>query len=367
MAEGDQIFNYAGLDAFKLAASAAAAETAGNLLGSGFSEEGASRGESAFVFQNDGVYMAGVLEGLGTKNLVADAYDQMHPEGRSGYYGIAQDNLAMINNDLAVSGARPLFFWMHHAVAGDDWFSDARRVKDYVEGTRDACNADGMTWAAGETPGLSGVIVPGASEISGFSLGVIGTEDRYVRGDTVDEGDRFLVLESSGIHANGLSAARRLADELPEGYATEVDGSGNSFAEELLTPTVLYSSFVQNALNAGVKFKRLENMTGHGWRKVMRGPGEFTYRVTGIPEQMPIFRFLQQHLRQSTLDMYGYYNMGGGFVAYVDRENEDGVREAAQRTGHEIVGEGVVEHGPKQVVLEPLDEVLPGDSLNLRN
>ena len=363
----NEIFNYEGLDAFKRAASAAALETAVNIADTEFAEETSTRGESAFVFRQGDVYFAGVLEGLGTKNLVADAYDALHPEGRSGYYGIAQDNIAMINNDLAVSGARPLMFWMHHAVADDDWFQDGRRVQDYIEGTRDACNAEGMTWAAGETPGLSGIIVPGASEISGFSLGIIGSEDRYIRGDGIEEGDEFLVLESSGIHANGLSAARQLAEDLPDGYATEIEGTDRSFDEELLVPTVLYSSFVQKALDAGVKFKRLENLTGHGWRKVMRGPGEFTYRATELPEHMPIFKFLQKHLDKTIREMYEYYNMGGGFVAFVDSDNKDGVCEVAERTGHQIVGQGVVEKGPKQVVLEPLGLTLPGDTLKVRN
>lgn len=360
------LFKYEGLDGFKIIASQAAAQTAGNMALNGLVEEPASRGESAQVWQDRGEYKAGLTEGLGSKNLVADAVDASNPEGESHYRGIAQDSMAMIVNDLAVVGARPEIFWMHMAVGSDSWFEDERRATAFVEGTRDICNDLQMTWLGGETPALKGIIYPEAAEISGTVIGRIGPEERYIRGTGVEEGDHIFMLPSSGIHANGLTDARTLAGRLPEGYDTWLS-DGSKFGETLLTPTHLYVKFVQTALDAGIKIKRLENMTGHGWRKIMRGPGDFTYRMTQIAPNMPIFEFLQAQYGVSDEEMYRIYNMGVGFTAYVKPEFIQPLSDIANDLGFEGAGDfGVVEAGPRQVIIEPLKVVLDGTTLAIR-
>lgn len=360
------LFKYDGLDSFKRIALEAAAQTAGNMALNGLVEESASRGESAQVWQENAVFKAGLTEGLGTKNLVADAVDEGNPEGESRYRKIAQDSMAMIVNDLAVVGAKPELFWMHMAVGSDSWFADERRARALVEGTRDVCNELQMTWFGGETPGLKGMVHPEAAVISGTAIGKIGPEERYIRGTEVEAGDHVFMLPSSGTHANGLTDARGLAERLPEGYDTLLS-DGSKFGETLLTPTHLYVKFVQAALDMGVKIKRLENMTGHGWRKIMRGPKDFTYRMTQTAPRMPIFDFLQSNYGVSDEEMYKIYNMGVGFAAYVKPEYIRPLGELANDLGFKGAGDfGVVETGPKQVIIEPLNIVLPGASLAIR-
>lgn len=360
------LFQYDGLDGFKRVASEAAAQTAGNMALHGLIEESASRGESAQVWRDGDQWKAGLTEGLGSKNLVADAVDESQPEGESHYRGIAQDNLAMNVNDLAVVGAKPEIFWMHMAVGSDSWFADERRARGLVEGTRDVCNELQMTWMGGETPGLKGMVYPEAAVISGTVIGTIGEEDRYVRGTEVEEGDHVFMLPSSGIHANGLTDARGLAERLPDGYDTELS-DGSKFGDTLLTPTHLYVKFVQAALDAGVKFKRLENMTGHGWRKIMRGPGDYTYRMMQTAQRMPIFDFLQAQYGVSDEEMYRIYNMGVGFAAFTKPEFISPLSDIASDLGFEGAGDfGAVEVGPKQVIIEPLNVVLDGTSLAIR-
>ncbi len=360
------LFNYRGLDDFKVLASTAAAETAGNMAIHGLIEESASRGESAQVWIDRGVYMAGLTEGLGSKNLVADAVDAANPDAPSHYRNIAQCSMAMIVNDLAAVGARPEVFWMHMAVGDDSWFANERRARALVEGTRDVCNELQMTWLGGETPGLRGMVYPEAAIISGNVVGRIGPEERYIRGTGVEAGDRIVMLPSSGIHANGLTDARGLAERLPDGYDTLLS-DGSTFGETLLTPTNLYVKFVQEALNAGIKFKRLENMTGHGWRKIMRGTSELTYRMTDVAPQMPIFQFLQEQYGVSDEEMYRIYNMGAGFAAYVKPEYVADLIDVADGVG--LPGSwdaGGVEEGPKQVIIEPLNIALAGTTIVVR-
>lgn len=360
------LFKYEGLDGFKIIASRAAAQTAGNMALHGLVEESASRGESAQVWREGDEYKAGLTEGLGSKNLVADAVDAANPEGKSRYRDIAQDSMAMIVNDLGVVGARPEIFWMHMAVGSDSWFEDERRATAFVEGTRDVCNNLRMTWFGGETPGLKGMVYPEAAIISGTAIGRIGSEERYVRGTEVEEGDRVFMLPSSGIHANGLTDARALAERLPDGYDTELS-DGTKFGETLLTPTHLYVDFVQAALDEGIKIKRFENMTGHGWRKIMRGPKDLTYRMTQTAPNMPIFDFLQGQYGVSDEEMYRIFNMGAGYAAYVKPEFISPLTDIAADLGFDGAWDaGRVEAGPKQVIIEPLDIVLAGTTIAVR-
>lgn len=360
------LFKYEGLDSFKRIASEAAAQTADNMTLNGLREESASRGESAQVWWEGDVLRAGLTEGLGSKNLVADAVDEANPEAESQYRNIAQDSMAMIVNDLAVVGAYPELFWMHMAVGSDSWFANERRSRAFVRGTRDVCNELQMTWFGGETPGLKGMVYPEAAIISGNVIGRIGPEERYVRGTNVEAGDRVFMLPSSGIHANGLTDARGLADRLPDGYDTELS-DGSKFGETLLTPTLLYVEFVQTALDEGIEIKRFENMTGHGWRKVMRGPKDLTYRMTQTAPRMPIFNFLQEQYGVSDEEMYKIYNMGAGFAVYAKPEFIQPLSDIATDLGFDGAWDaGGVEAGPKQVIVEPLDILLDGATLAVR-
>ena len=133
--------NYDAMDPFKRAAQKAGRETAHNIrrLNNGeFQEVEASRGESAYLIEAAKSYFAHVEEGLGTKNLVADA--MYHLTGKSYYDHIAHDTVAMIVNDMITLGALPLSTAMHLAVGDSNWFADENRSRDLIAGWKKACN-----------------------------------------------------------------------------------------------------------------------------------------------------------------------------------------------------------------------------------
>jgi phosphoribosylformylglycinamidine cyclo-ligase len=133
--------NYDTMDPFKRMAQLAAQETAGNIArlnGGEFREFKPSRGESAYLIENAESYLAHVEEGLGTKNLVADAMYTL--TSKSYYDHIAQCTVAMIVNDLVTLGALPLSVAMHLAVGVSDWFNDENRTRDLVNGWKKACD-----------------------------------------------------------------------------------------------------------------------------------------------------------------------------------------------------------------------------------
>ena len=98
-----------------------------------------SRGESAYVWEEKNCYRAFVMEGLGTKNLIAD---EMESIADKSYYGaIAKDTVAMIVNDLIVVGATPQVITAYFAVGSSGWFSDKQRASDLVKGWAGAFRA----------------------------------------------------------------------------------------------------------------------------------------------------------------------------------------------------------------------------------
>src|SRR3989338_1568844 len=98
--------DYSAMDPFKRLAQKQGRATAQNLSRTGFSEQSDSRGESAYVIEQKDAYFAFVEEGLGTKNLVADAVYKL--TGKTYYDSLAQDTVAMIINDLITVGAQPV-------------------------------------------------------------------------------------------------------------------------------------------------------------------------------------------------------------------------------------------------------------------
>ena len=351
------------IDPLKVAAQRAAAATGGHLAAHGFTEVTASRGESAYVVDVGPFYLASIVECLGSKALVADEMARLTGES---YYGrIAQDTIAMAINDLITVGATPLVVQAYWAAGGSEWFSDAARAQALVEGWKRACDTCRVAWGGGETPALAGIVADGRIDLAASCTGIIQPKERLSVGDRLGPGDAIVLLASSGIHANGLSLARKLAERLPQGYLTPV-AEGLSYGEALLAPTVLYSPVTEALHAAGIRPHYCANITGHGWRKLLRHPAALTYRIHAIPEVTPVLRFMQQHAQQDDREAYSTLNMGAGFALYVDARDAERTVEIARAQGVPALVAGRVEAGPKQLVIEPLGLTFGDDALQLR-
>ncbi|MBN9407838.1 MAG: phosphoribosylformylglycinamidine cyclo-ligase [Burkholderiales bacterium] len=355
--------NYDLIDPLKVSAQRAAAATASHLLGHGFTEIAASRGESAYVVDVGPFYLASIVECLGSKALVADEMGAL--TGRSYYDGIAQDTIAMAVNDLITVGATPLVVQAYWAAGGSDWFGDARRAQALVAGWKKACDTCGVAWGGGETPALAGIVEAGRIDLAASCTGLINPKQRLSVGDKLGAGDTIVLLASSGIHANGLSLARKLVERLPGGYLTEIE-PGLTYGDALLAPTVLYSPVTEALYKAGITPHYCANITGHGWRKLLRHPGEFTYRINKVPPVTPVLRFIQQHAKQDDREAYSTLNMGAGFALFVPAADARRTVEVAQACGVDAIVAGQVEAGPKQLVIEPIGVTFGNDDLQLR-
>ena len=358
--------DYARIDPLKIAAQRAAAETASHLDARGFSEVESSRGESAYVVDVGPFYLASIIECLGSKALVADAMAEL--TGKSAYAHIAQDTIAMAVNDLITVGATPLVVQAYWAAGGSDWFADAARAEQLVAGWKRACDHCGIAWGGGETPALAGIVEAGRVDLAASCTGIVSPKDRLSLGDRLGPGDAIVLLASSGIHANGLSLARQLAERLPRGYQTPLTGSAVpiSFGEALLEPTVLYSPVTEALHKAGVRVNYAVNVTGHGWRKLMRHRADFTYRIHRLPEVPAVLSFIQAEAGLDARAAYGTFNMGAGFALFVDAADGERAAAVARKTGVDAWVAGKVETGAKRLLIEPLGIEYVGSELGVR-
>ena len=355
--------NYDLIDPLKISAQRAAAATAGHLAAHGFAEVAASRGESAYVVDVGPFYIASIVECLGSKALVADEMAAL--TGRSWYDGIAQDTIAMAVNDLITVGATPLVVQAYWAAGGSDWFADAQRAQALVAGWKKACDVCKVAWGGGETPALAGIVEGGRIDLAASCTGLINPKQRLSVGDRLQAGDAIVLLDASGIHANGLSLARKLVERLPQGYLTPV-APGLGYGEALLAPTPLYSPVTEALWAAGIVPHYCANITGHGWRKLLRHPGRFTYRIHTLPPVPPVLRFIQAHARQDDREAYSTLNMGAGFALFVAAEDAERTVLVAQKQGIGARIAGRVEAGAKQLLIEPLGLQFGDDALQLR-
>jgi phosphoribosylformylglycinamidine cyclo-ligase len=358
--------DYELIDPLKVAAQRAAAATASHLVERGFKEVEASRGESAYVVDIGPFYLASIVECLGSKALIADEMQRL--TGRTYYDGIAQDTIAMAVNDLITVGATPLVVQAYWAAGGSEWFADGARAAVLVAGWKRACDRCGVAWGGGETPALAGIVEAGRIDLAASCTGLVNPKSRLTLGAALAPGDQVVLLGSSGIHANGVSLARKLVERLPEGYLTPLPGapSGISYGEALLTPTVLYSPVTEALYRAGVTPHYSANITGHGWRKLLRNPAALRYRIHALPEVPAVLRFIQQQAGLDARDAYSTFNMGAGFALFVGADDVARTLEVAAAEGVAAWHAGTVEAGAKEVLIEPLGIRYAAEDLQLR-
>ena len=356
--------NYDVLDAFKRACQKAAATTSGALQQHNLKEPAAVRGESAYLLEAADQFLAHVEEGLGTKNLVADAMLEL--TGKSFYRNIGIDTVATIVNDLITCGALPISVAMHAAVGDAAWFSKGTRAVDLADGFAEGCKQANAVWGGGETPALKGIVNPQAIVLAGSAIGRVHPKNNRIVGD-VRDGDAIIALAASGVHTNGLTLCRELANRLPEGYLTKTS-DGRSYGEALLDPSVIYVRFIHAAQQAGLKLHYAAHITGHGWRKLMRLEEPFVYEIHSVPRPPPIFQFLMDKGPIALREAYATFNMGIGFALMLAPVDAQKCMSMASAAGYQATLMGTVrkQGNRKAVDIKPLNTIFEAETLKVR-
>jgi phosphoribosylformylglycinamidine cyclo-ligase len=354
--------DYSTLDAGKRNALTEALATSALLSARGGHALDASRGEPAFAFAFGGQTFGFVLEGLGTKSIIARQLEERL--GAAAFAAVAYDTVAAIVNDLICIGALPLVVNAYFATGASEWYAHEQRQSGLLAGWREACDHAGATWGGGESPSLPDLVAHDEIELAGCAVGVVPGGRPPVLGEALRAGDEIVFIASSGLHANGSSLARLIASRLPDGYATPLP-SGRWFGEALLDRSVIYVALVDALFAEGIDVHYLSHITGHGFLKLMRPRREFTYRITSLPEVPEVLTFLAQ---QAELDDHGAYstlNMGAGFAVYCAAGGGADVVRIASGLGLSAHVAGAVEDGPRRVILEPLGATFETGELDL--
>lgn len=304
-------------------------------------------------FLENDFYLAFKSDGVGTKNKIADWMIKKDEkiDRRRLYSGLGVDLIAMNANDLICLGARPFILSDEVAAGESSWF-EKKEAEGLLEGFKKGCNKAGATIASGETPTLKDVIYPDSVNITGSMIGIVRPKKRVILGQKLKEGDVIYGLASFGIHANGLTLARKIVEKLPQGYFTFL--GKKTVGEELLKETRIYVRPILEMIDKKVEIHYLSNVTGGGFRKIMRAKKRFSYVIDKLPRKKKIFKFLQEKGKVSDKEAYQTWNMGVGFVVFAPKKEEGKIEKICKKHKIGFYKLGRVEKGDKKVVIKPL-------------
>lgn len=362
-AYGEAGVDYDVLDAGKRRALAAALGTSAFAARRGAAVVDGSRGEPAVVMSVGGVTLASVLECLGTKSSIAREYEEL--TGVDRFDAVGYDTVAAAVNDLVCVGAVPLLVNAYFATGSAGWYAGSRHGS-LVAGWRRACEEAGAAWGGGESPTLAGIVAPDEIDLAASALGIVpAAAGAPWLGADLAPGDEIVLLASTGLHANGASLARRVAAALPDGLAASLP-SGRAFGEALLDESAIYAGALDAVREAGVPVHYVSHVTGHGLRKLMRADRELTYRISELPPVPEVLAVLAAHAGLGAAEAYGTLNMGAGLAVYCAAAAGGDVVAAAASAGHAAVVAGLVEAGPRRVILEPVGVSYSASDLQVR-
>lgn len=254
----------------------------------------------------DPVLVSGT-DGVGTKLKIAFLMD------RHDTVGI--DLVAMCVNDVAVSGAEPLFF-LDYLATGKLAVPKAEAI---VKGIAEGCRQAGCALIGGETAEMPSFYPAGEYDLAGFAVGIV-DRPKIIDGKTIQAGDVLIGVASTGLHSNGYSLARRvLLDDGKLTVDSRLADLDLPLGEVLLTPTRIYAKQIL-ALASELDIKGIAHITGGGLTEnlprifPMQSRAIIRCQAWPIP---PIFAVLQNMGRIERDEMYRVFNMGIGLVVIV--------------------------------------------------
>lgn len=286
------------------------------------------------------------VDGVGTKLKIAFAMDR--------HDTIGQDLVNHCVNDIAVLGAEPLFFLDYLGTGKLQPHVFTEIIKGFARG----CSENRCALVGGETAQMPGFYEEGEYDVSGTIVGVV-EKSRMLDGKSIRPGDVILGIESSGLHTNGYSLARKiLFDDLKLTPHSLVPELGSTIGEELLKVHLSYGMLIQALLkkfNSGKArtIKGLAHITGGGFidniPRVL--PKKCNVQIRkGSWEMLAVFKFLTEHGGVPEEELYQVFNMGIGMILFIGPDKANAVlrfirarKLKAWQIGEVVKGSGVVQ------------------------
>jgi phosphoribosylformylglycinamidine cyclo-ligase len=246
-------------------------------------------------------------DGVGTKLKVAFLMD------RHDTVGI--DLVAMCVNDIAVSGAEPLFFL--------DYFATGKlsvsKAQDVVKGIAEGCRQAGCALIGGETAEMPSFYPDGEYDLAGFAVGVV-DRPNIIDGRGIVSGDAVIGLASTGLHSNGYSLARRvLFNQAKLTVSSRLPELPGSIGDALLTPTRIYAKQILTLVRE-FPIKGIAHITGGGITENLPRVLPAGVRARLHRDRWPVPPIFSVITRFGSVDreeMYRVFNMGMGLILVV--------------------------------------------------
>ncbi|MEM2884086.1 MAG: phosphoribosylformylglycinamidine cyclo-ligase [Nitrososphaerales archaeon] len=293
---------------------------------------------------NDGRLLATHIDGVGTKVIIAQKLNR--------YNTIGIDCVAMNVNDIICVGAEPLAFLDYLALKKPD----EHLIKEVAEGVTKGASMADVAVVGGETAVLPDLLAEDERtfDLAGAVVGLV-EKDNLVTGEKIDVGEVVVGVNSSGIHSNGLTLARKL---LLNKYSLDetVPPLNRSLGDELLEPTLIYVKPVLEILRKKIYVSGLAHITGGAFSKLTRltKGSNLGFNLDDPPEPQPIFKLIQKEGELSNEEMYRTFNMGVGFCVVTRGDCVDEVGKIFKRHGFDakpigkvVRGRGVIVKGVK--------------------
>jgi phosphoribosylformylglycinamidine cyclo-ligase len=270
--------------------------------------------------------LVAATDGVGTKLKIAIETGE--------YRTIGIDLVAMCVNDLVVQGAEPLFFLDYYATGA----LNVAAAGDVVEGIAEGCRIAGAALVGGETAEMPGLYRPGEFDLAGFAVGAAERDALLPRPD-IAEGDTILGLASAGLHSNGFSLVRRVAETAGLAWSDPAPFDRDvPLGAALLTPTRIYVKSCLAAIRSTAAVKALAHITGGGLvenvPRVLPDALAAEIDLSAI-QARPVFRWLAGPVDDS--EMLRTFNCGIGMVAVVAPERAPDVRAMFEEHGETVV------------------------------
>ena len=261
-------------------------------------------------------------DGVGTKVLVAQMLNKFDT--------IGIDCIAMNVNDVICLAAEPIAFLDYIALK----VMDEELIKEILRGLVSGAEEASVAIVGGETAIMPDVIKgegDKAFDLVGMVLGIV-NKRQVITGNKIKQGDIVIGVESSGIHSNGLSLARKIL--LSKYGIEEYVGLDESVGRELLKPTRIYVKPILEILRK-IKPSGLAHITGGGFSKLTRldRGKNFGFRLNSMPKPLPIFELIQKEGEITDLEMYRTFNMGIGFCITSQQSEVDNIKKIFRNNG----------------------------------
>lgn len=277
--------------------------------------------------------LVAATDGVGTKLMIA--------QYRNNFKSIGIDLVAMCVNDIITSGAEPLYFLDYYATGK----VNEKHFFDILAGIAKGCKESNCSLIGGEIAEMPDFYTKEKFDLAGFCTGVVDRR-KIITGSKVSSGDVVIGLNSSGLHSNGYSLARKLF--------TKTEISKGQWGKLLLKPTIIYTKAIRMLVEKNV-CKSIAHITGGGL-------------IDNIPRVLPknmdvciqknswkipkIFNEIQKRGSITEKEMFRTFNMGIGMIVIISKKNVNNVVKILRKNKVEHAIIGTVKLGSNRVLIK---------------